>query len=146
MVATQLSDQHVLQLSNRLYDRSIPFIYTKAFGLIGYLRVCVQEHSGKLVYFVFEQVYLFLISTTVADSHSESDRTDLYIYPEQISRFPTLENFLNSFNLSDPDPHKHAHVPYPAILYQLSKQWLQTVRFSVHNNVHNSYSLCRIYF
>lgn len=47
VVATQMSDQHVLQLSDRLYDHSIPFIYAKAFGLLGYLRVCVQEHSGE---------------------------------------------------------------------------------------------------
>lgn len=61
----------------------------------------------------------------VIESHPESDRHDLYIHSDQLSRIPELREFLESFDLLNDDTRYHEHIPFPAILVQCARSWME---------------------
>jgi len=61
---------------------------------------------------------------TIMESHPTNDRTDLFIYPEQLALFPELNDFCNSFDIDTKDVTEHAHLPCVAILAQFTKRYL----------------------
>lgn len=54
------------------------------------------------------------------------DRFDLAIHPLQLLHWPQYKDFLFSFDLNVPDSEAHAHIPFVAILAQLSAKFMQT--------------------
>ncbi|XXQ29703.1 NEDD8-activating enzyme E1 regulatory subunit [Plasmodiophora brassicae] len=109
VLASQLPLAAAARLCDVMFPMKIPLMFVRGFGLIGYLRIAIEEHA-------------------IMESHSESDRTDLFIHQDQIGSgtFPELASFLSGFDLTTSDPHALSHIPFPAILYQLGRQWVQS--------------------
>jgi len=112
VIATQQSEAVVRPLGRYLFSQSIPFLVVRSYGLIGYARVQVPEH-------------------TIVESHPNNDRSDIYIHPRQIAQWPELAKFCESFDFSKCDDFDHAHVPYIVILHQQMKKWLAEHKNSV---------------
>ncbi|MED6238689.1 NEDD8-activating enzyme E1 regulatory subunit [Ataeniobius toweri] len=47
VIGVQLPESTCLRLGSVLWSASVPFLVCKTYGLIGYMRLVVQEHTGK---------------------------------------------------------------------------------------------------
>ncbi|ETO05567.1 hypothetical protein RFI_31831, partial [Reticulomyxa filosa] len=65
------------------------------------------------------------ILSIVLESHPTNDRTDFYIYHEQLKIFKELQHFIDSFDLKTQDVEKRAHLPCLAILGQYTQKWME---------------------
>ncbi|VDN42680.1 unnamed protein product [Gongylonema pulchrum] len=93
VVGSNLQAEDAAQISDYLYKRNIPFVYARAYGLTGYVRVCVREH-------------------TIFNSHEENVAPDL-----RLDRpFPALIDLVEATDLDAMDYEAHSHTPY-LILY-----------------------------
>eukprot|EP00475_Leptophrys_vorax_P032503 TRINITY_DN5020_c0_g1_i1.p1 TRINITY_DN5020_c0_g1~~TRINITY_DN5020_c0_g1_i1.p1 ORF type:complete len:552 (+),score=153.31 TRINITY_DN5020_c0_g1_i1:1610-3265(+) len=106
IIGTQLPLSEASVLGSFLYTNNIPFLNVKSNGLLGYARLLVPEHA-------------------VIESHPDNTRFDLFIYPEQLKHWPEYREYLFSFDLNVVDEEAHAHIPFVAILAQLSAEFMQ---------------------
>jgi hypothetical protein len=68
-----------------------------------------------------------ILYCSVVETHPENDRFDLGIYPELLNHWPEYKKFLFSFDLNVKDEQDHAHIPFVAILAQLTAKFMQDV-------------------
>jgi molybdopterin/thiamine biosynthesis adenylyltransferase len=157
VLATQGPCHAYLPLADYLYQRNIPFIYLRSYGLLGHVRLQIREHF-------------------IVESHPSNDRYDLYIHPQQLVNWPELKAYCDQFPLDKPirmqnnnqtdnamnsaaapdgnanapndqtasssssllvsplgmDSEEHSHVPYIAILHHVSH--LHTKRRSISSS------------
>mmetsp|Transcript_71980 Transcript_71980/g.64674 ORF Transcript_71980/g.64674 Transcript_71980/m.64674 type:complete len:610 (-) Transcript_71980:27-1856(-) len=106
VLATQLYGESNRKLAKYCWDNDIPYMSIKINGLMANLRVQFRE-------------------LCILESHPTNDRTDLFIYPEQLKIFPELQEFCNSFDIDTKDVTEHAHLPCVAILAQYTQRWLK---------------------
>ena len=100
VIATGLSESTLLSLSQILWDANIPLIVVRSYGMIGYIRVQIEEH-------------------TIIESHPDNEMPDL-----RIDRpFPTLEKYFDSVVLENLEFKEHSHIPYVLLLYKFLKVW-----------------------
>jgi len=90
----------LILLSKKLWDLEIPFIVCRSYGLIGYIRVQVTEH-------------------TVIETHPDNQIPDLRLDQP----FPSLKKYVDSIDLEAMEYKDHAHVPYLIVLYKYLQQW-----------------------
>lgn len=95
IVATELKERTLIQLSNKLWELDIPFLNCRSYGFLGYIRIQLKEH-------------------TVIESHPENQTLDLRLDKP----FPTLVDHINSIDLNKMELKDHAHVPYLIILFK----------------------------
>lgn len=95
VIATDLKEKTVIQLSAKLWDLDIPFLNCKSYGFLGYIRSQIKEH-------------------TVIESHPDNQHPDLRLDKP----FPSLVQHINSVKLEEMELKDHAHVPYLIILYK----------------------------
>lgn len=95
VVATDLKEKTVIQLSMKLWDLDIPFLNCKSYGFLGYIRSQIKEH-------------------TVIESHPDNQHPDLRLDKP----FPSLVQHIDSIKMENLDLKDHAHVPYLVILYK----------------------------
>ncbi|KAF0685585.1 Aste57867_22553 [Aphanomyces stellatus] len=100
VVATQVVEPYLSKLAAYCQSKSIPLLILHTFGLFGYFRVQVPEH-------------------TIINSKPDAPWHDLRI----AQPFPELDDFASSFDLATLDSHEHAHVPYVTILIQSIREW-----------------------
>eukprot|EP01083_Nonionella_stella_P124561 376212_1 len=105
VLATQLYGESHRKLAKFCWDNAIPYMNIKINGFLACLRVQFPE-------------------LTIMESHPTNDRTDLFIYPEQLKIFPELKQFCDSFNIDTEDVTEHAHLPCVAILAQFTQRFL----------------------
>eukprot|EP00484_Ammonia_sp_Unknown_P030184 CAMPEP_0197030628 /NCGR_PEP_ID=MMETSP1384-20130603/9824_1 /TAXON_ID=29189 /ORGANISM="Ammonia sp." /LENGTH=550 /DNA_ID=CAMNT_0042460015 /DNA_START=21 /DNA_END=1669 /DNA_ORIENTATION=+ len=105
VLATQLYGAANRKLAKFCWDNDIPFLNIKINGLMACLRIQFPE-------------------LCIMESHPTNDRTDLFIYPEQLKLFPELQAFCNSFDIDTKDVTEHAHLPCVAILAQYTQRYL----------------------
>lgn len=110
VLATQLYGESNRKLAKYCFEKNIPYMNIKINGFMACLRLQFPE-------------------LTIMESHPTNDRTDLFIYPEQLALFPELEEFCNSFDIDTKDVTEHAHLPCVAILAQFTKRYLAKVLF-----------------
>jgi len=110
VVATQLYGAPNRKLAEICWKNKIPFMSIKINGFMACLRVQFPE-------------------LCIMESHPTNDRTDLFIYPEQLKLFPELDGFCKEFDIDTKDVTEHAHLPCVAILAQFTKRYLEK-----HNN------------
>ncbi|ROT76495.1 NEDD8-activating enzyme E1 regulatory subunit [Penaeus vannamei] len=102
VIATCLPESTLLSLSKVLWDANIPLLVVRSYGMIGYIRVQIEEH-------------------TVIESHPDNEMPDL-----RLDRpFPALQKYMDSLDLETMDSKEHSHVPYVVILYKTLQQWNQ---------------------
>jgi len=106
VIANSVPEAPLRILASYLYIKHIPLLIVRAYGLLGYMRLVVDEHQ-------------------VIEAHPDSAVEDLRISEP----FEELSAFADNFNLSTLSDKEHKHVPYPIILLKLIKKWK-----SEHNN------------
>lgn len=110
VLSTQLYGDSNRKLAKYCWENNIPYMSIKINGLMANLRVQFPE-------------------LCIMESHPTNDRTDLFIYPEQLKLFPELQEFCNSFDIDTKDVTEHAHLPCVAILAQFTQRWLKKVSY-----------------
>ncbi|XP_059091053.1 NEDD8-activating enzyme E1 regulatory subunit-like isoform X2 [Tigriopus californicus] len=100
VVATDMSEKSLKQLSSLLWQANIPLMVVRAYGFISYIRLQVKEH-------------------TIVESHPDNEFPDLRLDQP----FPALIQFMESQDMKAMDKHEHMHTPYVVILYKYLQKW-----------------------
>ncbi|XP_069509303.1 NEDD8-activating enzyme E1 regulatory subunit isoform X2 [Ambystoma mexicanum] len=88
VVATQLPESTLMRLAEVLWDSNIPFLVCRTYGLVGYLRIVVKEH-------------------TVIESHPDNALEDLRLDQP----FPELNEHLQTFSLDGMERKNNGQMP-----------------------------------
>ncbi|XP_065912451.1 NEDD8-activating enzyme E1 regulatory subunit-like [Dysidea avara] len=103
VVATEMSESTLLELSKLLWRHSIPLLVARSYGFLGYLRLAVAEHC-------------------VVESHPDNAHHDLRIDVP----FAGLCQYVDGINLDTLDSTAHSHVPFIVLLMKWAKMWRDT--------------------
>ncbi|XP_056268503.1 NEDD8-activating enzyme E1 regulatory subunit [Pseudoliparis swirei] len=101
VIGVQLPESICLRLDSVLWSASVPFLVCKSYGLIGYMRLVVQEHS-------------------VIESHPDNALEDLRLHQP----FAELKNHIQSYDLDSMDKKDHSHTPWIIIVAKHLDRWL----------------------
>ncbi|XP_028406332.1 NEDD8-activating enzyme E1 regulatory subunit-like [Dendronephthya gigantea] len=103
VIATGLVERTRLKISSCLWEAGIPLLLCSAYGMIGMMRLVVQEH-------------------TVVESHPDNAFEDLRLDKP----FPRLQAFSDSLELTSMSKLEHSHTPYVVLLLKYLQKWKQT--------------------
>jgi len=103
VIATEMSESVLLELSKLLWHQSIPLLIARSYGFLGYLRLAVAKHC-------------------VIESHPDNAHHDLRIDIP----FAGLSQYVDSINLDTLDNTAHSHVPFIVLLMKWAKKWRDT--------------------
>lgn len=107
VIATQMfGNECHKKLAEFCWSKGIAYLNLKVNGLLGYLRVQIQE-------------------LCIIESHPTNDTTDMFLNPKQLTHFPALQEYIQSFDINTKDVEAHAHLPCVAILGQFSERYTQ---------------------
>ncbi|RCN45418.1 ThiF family protein [Ancylostoma caninum] len=98
VVGTNLPEEVAANISAFLFPRGVPFISARAYGLLGYIRIFVQEH-------------------TIANNHEENALPDLRVDKP----FPKLVEMAANTDLDSMTLEELRHTPY-ILLYLIALQ------------------------
>ncbi|XP_053173485.1 NEDD8-activating enzyme E1 regulatory subunit [Scomber japonicus] len=101
VIGVQLPESTCLRLGSSLWSASVPFLVCKTYGLIGYMRLVVQEH-------------------TVIESHPDNALEDLRLDQP----FAEFKNHIQSYDLDSMDKKDHSHTPWIIIVAKYLEKWL----------------------
>uniref|UniRef100_A0A4W5MQR9 NEDD8-activating enzyme E1 regulatory subunit n=1 Tax=Hucho hucho TaxID=62062 RepID=A0A4W5MQR9_9TELE len=105
VIGVQLPESTCLRLGSVLWNANIPFLVCRTYGLVGYMRLVVQEH-------------------TVIESHPDNALEDLRLDQP----FAELKNQIQSYDLEGMGKKDHSHTPWIIIVAKYLDKW-----FSEHN-------------
>ncbi|ETV94811.1 hypothetical protein, variant [Aphanomyces invadans] len=100
IIATQVVEPTLGKLAKHCQSKAIPLLVLHSYGLLGYLRLQIPEH-------------------TIVDSKPDSPWHDLRLS----APFPELQAYADSFDLDNLDSYERGHVPYVVILIQAMQEW-----------------------
>ena len=100
VIATELSEKMMSTLSSLLWDANIPMMIVKSYGLIGYIRLQVKEH-------------------TVIESHPDNVIEDLRLDVP----FEELVQFFDEQKFDEMTKNEYLHTPYIVILFKYLQMW-----------------------
>jgi amyloid beta precursor protein binding protein 1 len=103
VIASNMAESQLLELSSSCYINNIPLMIVRSYGFIGYCRILLQNHH-------------------IVESKPDSDPYDLRI----LNPFKELEEYCAGFNLAEMESLEHGHTPYIVILYQAIQKWRST--------------------
>jgi len=106
VIASCLPQEMVRRVAGICQEANVPFLALRSYGLLGYARLQLAEH-------------------TIVESHYDNDRFDLFCHPAQLALFPELQAFVDSFDLDKLDSYEHSHVPYVVLLAKAIRTWQQ---------------------
>lgn len=105
VIASCLGKASLLTLAEHCEKQGLPLIVVQSYGLVGYVRLQIPEH-------------------TIIESHYDNDRMDLYLNPDQTKHFPELQKYIEQFDLSENTEYfQWAHTPFASVLGQYVKKW-----------------------
>ncbi|VDK46465.1 unnamed protein product [Anisakis simplex] len=104
VIATNLRERDAIVISDFLFDCNIPFLHARVFGFVGYIRICVKEH-------------------TIMNSHSENVQPDVRLD----APFAELEEMVDAIDLEALNYEEHSHIPYLLLYLKALKIWRQEV-------------------
>ncbi|XP_021352742.1 NEDD8-activating enzyme E1 regulatory subunit-like isoform X1 [Mizuhopecten yessoensis] len=102
VIATNLCERTLLQLSKQLWTNNVPLLVCRCYGFIGYMRLAVREH-------------------TVIESHPDNTHEDLRLDRQ----FDGLVSYCDSLDLDSMNKKDHSHTPWLVILYKYLQVWKQ---------------------
>lgn len=100
VIATGLPPAVLGELAALLWQRRVPLLIARSYGLLGYLRLVVDSHE-------------------VIESHPDNYHEDLRLD----APFSDLTDFADSIDLESLDNAEHSNVPYLIILYKYLQIW-----------------------
>uniref|UniRef100_A0A8C3QHM2 NEDD8-activating enzyme E1 regulatory subunit n=1 Tax=Cyanoderma ruficeps TaxID=181631 RepID=A0A8C3QHM2_9PASS len=100
VVATQLPESTLLRLAEVLWNSNIPLLVCRTYGLVGYMRVVIKEH-------------------TVVESHPDNMLEDLRLDKP----FPELTEHVQDYDLEHMDKKDHSHTPWIVIVAKYLIKW-----------------------
>uniref|UniRef100_UPI00358EEBE6 NEDD8-activating enzyme E1 regulatory subunit isoform X2 n=1 Tax=Myxine glutinosa TaxID=7769 RepID=UPI00358EEBE6 len=102
VVATQLPERPLLRLAEELWNSQIPLLVCRTYGILGYLRLAVPEH-------------------TVVESHPDNTLVDLRLDKP----FPRLAALLieGASRLRLAEHQEHSHIPWLIIVAEFLQRW-----------------------
>ncbi|CAA2975460.1 NEDD8-activating enzyme E1 regulatory subunit AXR1-like isoform X2 [Olea europaea subsp. europaea] len=100
VVATQLVEDSMVKLDKICRDANVMLIFARSYGLTGFVRISVKEH-------------------TVIESKPDHFLDDLRLN----NPWPELRRFAETIDLDVADPVAHKHTPYIIILIKMAEQW-----------------------
>uniref|UniRef100_A0A665XBX4 NEDD8-activating enzyme E1 regulatory subunit n=1 Tax=Echeneis naucrates TaxID=173247 RepID=A0A665XBX4_ECHNA len=101
VIGVHLPESTCLRLGSVLWSASVPFLVCKTYGLIGYMRLVVREH-------------------TVIESHPDNALEDLRLDKP----FGEFKNHIQSYDLDNMDKKDHSHTPWIIIVAKYLEKWL----------------------
>ena len=104
VVASNLPEAHLLQLSEACWLRNIPLIVVRGYGLLGYVRVQVKQHD-------------------VIESKPDGQTAPVVWDLRLTNPFAELAEFCQKVDFRQLDWMTHLHVPYVVILTNLVAEW-----------------------
>ena len=108
VVATELSEDKLCELSRILWKSNTPLLVACAYGLVGYIRIAVQEHE-------------------VIESHPDNYHEDLRLD----CPFPALQAHVDKINFDALDNAQHSNVPFLIILLKYLQIWKRSHDHSI---------------
>uniref|UniRef100_A0A3Q2YZE7 NEDD8-activating enzyme E1 regulatory subunit n=1 Tax=Hippocampus comes TaxID=109280 RepID=A0A3Q2YZE7_HIPCM len=102
VIGVQLPESTSLRLGSVLWSASVPFLLCKTYGLIGYMRLAVQEH-------------------TVIESHPDNALEDLRIDQP----FAEFKKHIQAYDLERMDKKDHSHTPWIVVIAKCLEKWLR---------------------
>ncbi|KAJ9176902.1 hypothetical protein P3X46_012166 [Hevea brasiliensis] len=103
VVATQLVEDSMVKLDKICREANVKLIFARSYGLTGFVRVSVKEH-------------------TVIESKPDHFLDDLRLN----NPWPELKSFAETIDLNVADPVAHKHTPYVIILVKMAEEWAKT--------------------
>uniref|UniRef100_H3AMY6 NEDD8-activating enzyme E1 regulatory subunit n=1 Tax=Latimeria chalumnae TaxID=7897 RepID=H3AMY6_LATCH len=100
VVATQLPESILLRLAANLWNASIPLLVCRTYGLTGYMRIAIKEH-------------------TVIESHPDNVLEDLRLDLP----FLELKRHINSYDLEHMEKKDHSHTPWIILVTKYLEKW-----------------------
>lgn len=105
VISTQMQGANHKKLADYCYNKNIAYVNVRINGFLSYIRVQFNE-------------------LCIMESHPTNDRTDLFLYPDQLKNFKELQEYIDSFDLKTNDMEKRAHTPCISILGKYTKEYL----------------------
>ncbi|MBN3299437.1 ULA1 enzyme, partial [Amia calva] len=100
VIAVQLRESTTLRLGAVLWNAGVPFLICRTYGLAGYMRLVVKEH-------------------TVVESHPDNALEDLRLdHP-----FEELKKHIQSYDLQSMDKNDHSHTPWIIVVAKYLEKW-----------------------
>ncbi|XP_041125206.1 NEDD8-activating enzyme E1 regulatory subunit [Polyodon spathula] len=106
VIAVHLPESTLLRLSAFLWGAGVPLLVCRTYGLIGYMRLVVKEH-------------------TVVESHPDNALEDLRLDHQ----FPELKKHIQSYDLENMEKRDHSHTPWIIVMAKYLEKWRNE-----HNN------------
>uniref|UniRef100_A0A4W5MKC0 NEDD8-activating enzyme E1 regulatory subunit n=1 Tax=Hucho hucho TaxID=62062 RepID=A0A4W5MKC0_9TELE len=106
VIGVQLPESTCLRLGSVLWNANVPFLVCRTYGLVGYMRLVVKEH-------------------TVIESHPDNALEDLRLDQP----FAELKSHIQSYDLEGMGKKDHGHTPWIIIVAKYLEKW-----FSEHNS------------
>ena len=103
VVASDLPPKPLLSLSRESWDRGIPLLIVRSCGMIGSVRLQVEDHP-------------------VVESKPDSTVPDLRL-SDPSGPFPALKALVDATDMDSMDNAEHSHVPYVIILLKALDKW-----------------------
>nr|XP_025044197.1 NEDD8-activating enzyme E1 regulatory subunit [Pelodiscus sinensis] len=100
VVATQLPESTLVRLAEILWNANIPLLVCRTYGLVGYMRIIIKEHS-------------------VVESHPDNALEDLRLDDP----FPELREHIQSYDLDHMEKKDHSHTPWIVIVAKYLAKW-----------------------
>ncbi|KAI3680277.1 hypothetical protein L2E82_50502 [Cichorium intybus] len=103
VIATQLVEGSMVKLDRICRDANVMLIFARSYGLTGFVRISVKEHS-------------------VIESKPDHFLDDLRLN----NPWPELKKFTESIDLDTKDRVAHKHTPYILILVKMANEWAKS--------------------
>lgn len=100
VIAVHLPESTCLRLGAILWNDGVPFLHCRTYGLIGYMRLVVREH-------------------TVVESHPDSALEDLRLDLP----FAELNKHIRSYDLQSMEKKDHSHTPWIIVVAKYLETW-----------------------
>lgn len=111
VIGVQLPESTFLRLGAVLWSGAVPFLLCRTYGLVGYMRLVVQEH-------------------TVIESHPDNALEDLRLdHP-----FAELNNHIQNYDLDNMEKKDHSHTPWIIIVAKYLEKWFSEHNFQLPKN------------
>uniref|UniRef100_A0AAY5L891 NEDD8-activating enzyme E1 regulatory subunit n=1 Tax=Esox lucius TaxID=8010 RepID=A0AAY5L891_ESOLU len=111
VIGVQLPEGTCLRLGSVLWNANVPFLVCRTYGLTGYMRLVVKEH-------------------TVVESHPDNALEDLRLDQP----FAELKSHIQSYDLEGMEKKDHIHTPWIIIVAKYLEKWFSDHNFQLPKN------------